>query len=191
MPSATAAYAGPNLRLKGQLETKITDTWAEILKLKGPMDGLLATGMKDGMYTYDVAELAASFHNRVNYVVMSIEADPKKTGGVGVTFGRLGQGKTTMVADGSPFAWATSTATTKPGMQLSLFPEYKDKTMADWSVDATKGPTFSYKTNTFASINDFEAPSAPTAGVAIKDSGAINMAAASMVAVAAIAATMC
>jgi len=191
MPSATAAYAGPNLRLKGQLETKITDTWAEIAKLKGPMDGLLATGMTDGMYTYDVAELGKSFHNRVNYVVMSAANDATKTAGVGVTFGRLGQGKTTMIADGSPFAWGASTATTKPGMQLSIFPEYKDKDMADWAVDATKGPTFSYKTTAFASLDAFDAPSAPTAGVAIKDSGAINMAAASMVAVAAIAATMC
>lgn len=76
-------------------------------------------------------------------------------------------------------------------MQLSLFPEWTDANFADWTISSSSGPTFSYKTAKFASLDTFEAPTAPTAGVAIKDSGAINMAAASMVAVAAIAATMC
>lgn len=106
MPSATAAYSGPNLRLKGQLVSPIVDTWPTKIKaLTGVMDGVLATGMTNGFYTYDSAELVKSFHNRVHYAAMSSTDLPAKTKGVGLTFGRFGQGKATMIADGSPFKW--------------------------------------------------------------------------------------
>jgi len=109
MPTATAAYSGPNLRLKGQLASPIVDTWPTKIKgLTGTMDAVLATGMTDGFYTYLDSELIKSFHNRVHYAAMSSTDDPTKTKGVGLTFGRFGQGKATMVADGSPFKWSTA-----------------------------------------------------------------------------------
>lgn len=44
---------------------------------------------------------------------------------VGATFGRLGQGESTTYANGTPFLWNKEESAARPGMMISLFPEYK------------------------------------------------------------------
>lgn len=108
---------------------------------------------------------------------------------VAVAFGRLGQGAATNFKNGSPFQWTIAETTSKPGMQVSLFPEYNSDTMPDWTIASGSEPTLNYGIKTFAALSDFETPAQPAAATAIADA-AINMAAASVVAVAAVASTM-
>jgi len=84
--------------------------------------------------------------------------------------------------------WTTAKTTSQPGLQVSVFPEFLDDAWADWDVSST-AVEISHGIKTFATLSSFEAPSAPAACTAIVD-GAVSMAAASVVAVAAVASTM-
>lgn len=195
MPSQPAAYSGPELRLSGQNIASVTDTWGvKILGLTGELNGVIATSVKADNApatttrpVYDQATLITNFHNRVSYATISTTSDKSKMAGVNMAFGRLGQGDNMSFANGTPFQWTKAETTSKPGMQVSLFPEYNGDTLTDWTV--TTAPTINYGIKTFAALSTFETPSQPAAATAIADA-AVNMAAASVVAVAAVASTM-
>lgn len=193
-PTVIGAYDGPELKLAGQILGTVADTWATTFKTTWtkPFQGLIATDKSaKGVYSYDQANIKATFHNRASYLVISATDSKDAIGGVGATFGRLGQGVATMVAKGSPFLWQKAITSAKPGMQVSLLPEYDnaDSTWADWTLTTATAPKFSYKLGAFATLSSFEAPSTPAAAEKITV-GAFNLAAGSMVAAAAIASTM-
>jgi hypothetical protein len=187
-PTPPAAYSGMKLLLSGQILSTVTETWGtEIKKLTGT-EAVLATTFASSVYSYDQLELAKSFHNRIGYLVASGTNDKAKTAGVGATFGRLGQGVQTTFAKASPFLWTTADANAKPGMQVSLLPEYAGSgSWVDWTV--TTKPTIQYGVKQLATLSSFEAPAAASASTVALD-GASQMAAATAVAAAAIAATM-
>lgn len=123
MPSVPAGYSGPKLLLTGQTADPITETWDK--KIKEDMtgfEGLLATAAG----AYDATKLTSIHANRISYLAASGSNDKTKVTGVGATFGRLGQGLNTQFAstDATPFVWQKDISAARPGMQVSLLPEY-------------------------------------------------------------------
>lgn len=183
MPSTPAAYSGPKFLLAQEL---VATKWASDIKTSTTVgESLLATAMTTaGVYSYDQAELATKFHNRVSYLMASAtNAFSPATAYqyVGATWGRLGQGQSTMTANASPFLWRTELSTAKPGMMVSIFPDYTRGTTgagyAKWTVTSANPTTISYKIAAFAAASEFAAPGTPTAAEAITV-GAVQAAAA-------------
>jgi len=126
MPSVPASYSGPVWILSTQNMASPTKTWGDYKKETG-INGVLATDESSGTYSFTQSNLAKSFHNRIGYLQVAketISANNKVGAGVGATFGRLGQGKNTMYDTGKPFLWNKEETGARPGMMVSMFPEY-------------------------------------------------------------------
>lgn len=96
---------------------------------------------------------------------------------------------------GTPFFWGTAVAAARPGMQISVLPEFVSHATTgptavnDWTVAANApGVTINVKEATLATWTDYEAPAQPAAATAI--SVGAQALAASMAAAAAVATTM-
>ena len=196
MPSVPAAYSGPSLLLSDQVGSSVTswDTGATSVKLgKTGTEMVLATGGSIASPTYSAAAIATHFHNRYAYYQLSnaytnTYTPTLATDEVAAAFGRLGQSKLMDNTSGTPFLWASSSqaATQKPGMQISILPEFVSGTRTDWGTG--DNAVINCVTKTFASVSDFESPTTPTAATAI--SVGAQALAASLIASAAVASTL-
>lgn len=193
MPSVPAAYDGPQLLLSDQTGSSPTSWTASTgFQAKTGYEAVLATSGTLTAPTYTAAAIQTHFHNRYAYYQVQATASSTAvsltTDEVAAAFGRLGQSKAMDNASGSPFYWGTSSSATteRPGMQISVLPEYDSGTRTDWGTG--DNALISVKIATFASISDFEAPTTPTAATAI--SVGAQALAASVLAAATVAATI-
>jgi len=131
MPSVPAAYSGPVWILSTQNVASPAKSWGDF-KTEAGINGVLATDKSStGVYTFDQTNLVKSFHNRIGYMQANKDDTATAVGvGVGATFGRLGQGKNTMYDTGKPFLWNKEETAARPGMMVSLFPEYSRLALA-------------------------------------------------------------
>lgn len=127
MPSVPAGYSGPEWILSTQNVATVASgkSWADYKTIAGT-NGVLVTDVSSGTFSFDQTNLAKTFHNRIGYLQVTKDdsASTKVGAGVGATFGRLGQGDSTLYANGKPFLWNKEETGARPGMMVSLFPEY-------------------------------------------------------------------
>lgn len=208
MPTTVPAYSGPSTLLSNQITTGSITPWTTGTgNVKDELSGtkfVLATGYTKytatapESYDYDVTKISA---NRVSYYQAAPThptalAATAGLGQVSATFGRLGQAASMNNANTvmAPFYWGApgtqpaDADTEKPGMMISVFPEF-DSTRADWSDNAnTDMVVINVVTKAWQSLSDYDTPTAPTAATAISV-GAQSLAAA-MLATATISATL-